>query len=349
VLGARRNLTVGRASALVVALCVGAVALALGATRTVERAHPGITRPEHGQLAPLAIPRFDVHQRVGPAALEMALRVAEVSGIAALVNLSGGAGTELEEQLATAKPHGERVIVFMNLDPEGCCDDGWIRREAARLARGKALGARGVDIPSEPAGAGLLSGRAEPLWEACAALQLPVALGELGTLEERIQLLERHPRIDFFSSHFWGGDQDPTAVARLMDRLPNLWVDTAGRLSELGARPAATRQAILAHPDRVLFGSDVRYVESAGWQGIVLGAGLPILLDPDLLGGEERRLFFASAFRFFETRDARIPSPASSESRGSITGIGLSRDVLHRVYHRNAERLLGVRAPEAKE
>jgi len=113
----------------------------------------------------------------------------------------------------------------------------------------------------------------------------------------------------------------------------------------LGSRPEAAREAILAHPDRVLFGTGIRYVEAGDQQGIVLGAGEPILYDPKLLGGEDRYTFFASAFRFFETRDTEIPSPTPSLGDRTLRGIGLPREVLQRVYHRNAERLLGMRAP----
>jgi hypothetical protein len=90
-------LTVPRATALVGALCLAMLALALGATRAVERAHPGITRPEHEPFAPLRIPKIDVHQRFAPGTLEPALRVAQADGVGALVNLSGGAeGGELD-------------------------------------------------------------------------------------------------------------------------------------------------------------------------------------------------------------------------------------------------------------
>ena len=346
----RRALTVGGACTLVAALCLGAIALSLGATRAVERAHPGITRPEQDTFAPLRIPTLDVHQRVAPATLDMALRVARASGIGALVNLSGGSeGGALEAQLTAARPYGDRVIVFMNLDADGCCGDTWIRREAARLARGKALGARGLAIAAAPPEAALASDASEPLWEACAALGLPVALGDVGSPQERVRLVERHPRVDFIGARFWDGDQDPAEVARLMDRLPNLWVDTADRVADLGREPAAARQAILAHPDRILFGSDVRYLESGELQGIVLSTGQPILLDAKLLGGDERRVFFMSTYRFFETRDAGIPGPSPADKDARISGIGLPRDVLHRIYHRNAERLLRVQAPEAEE
>ena len=348
--GSRGALTLRDATMLVLSLCLAAIAVALGATRAVERAHPGITRPEQEAFAPLRIPRLDVHQQVPAPALEMALQVARASGIGALVNLSGGAeGGALEVELAAARPSGDRVIVFMNLDAAGCCGDAWIRGEAARLARGKALGARGVAVLAEPHGADLASERADPLWEACGALGLPVALGEVGRPEDRVRLLERHPRVDFIVHASAEGARDPTELARLMDRLPNLWMDTADRLPRPGVDAAAARQAILAHPDRVLFGSDVRYVASSDLLGIVLGTGQPILLDAKLLGGDERRTFFASTFRFFETRDAAIPIPEPGGEDDGLRGIGLPREVLHRIYHRNAERLLHVRAPELEE
>jgi len=340
-------LTPARATALVAALCLAAVAVALGATVAVERAHPGITRPAPDEFAPLHIPRIDFHQHVGPATLELALRVARADGIALVVNLSGGAeGGALEAQLAAARPVGDRVVVFMNLDEEGCCGEAWARREAARLARGKAAGARGLALVDAPA-AGLDG--LEPIWEACEALGLPVSLGAFGTADELARLGLRHPRVSFVAARFAGEADDPAAVVRLLERVPNLSVDLAAGVPRLGARRAAAREAILAHPDRVLFGSDIKYIQAADWQGVILGAGDPILLDPDLLGGKERRLFFESMFRFLETRDAAIPGPLPTTGGPGIAGIGLPREVLERVYHLNAERLLRIRAPRLDE
>ncbi len=74
-------LTVPRAIALVGALCLAMLALALGATRALERAHPGITRPEREPFASLPIPRIDVHQHFTPGTLDPALRVAQANGI----------------------------------------------------------------------------------------------------------------------------------------------------------------------------------------------------------------------------------------------------------------------------
>ena len=45
-------------------------------------------------------------------------------------------------------------------------------------------------------------------------------------------------------------------VGRMLDTYPNLHIDIAARLSQLGRQPRATRELVLRHPDRVLFGCD---------------------------------------------------------------------------------------------
>jgi predicted TIM-barrel fold metal-dependent hydrolase len=332
------RLTPRRAVFTVAALSMAMIALALGVTAAVDAARPGIAEsapPEAPAL--LAISRFDFHEHATPDTIDYALRVADASGLSGLVNLGGGAaGVGLEAQLAAARPRGGRVLVFMNLDLEGCCRPEWARREAARLAAGKALGARGLEVDGA-----LATGTApfEPIWEASAALNLPVIV-ETGDLDALAKLAERHPRITFVGARFGGGARDPAAVTRAMDRLPNLWVDTAGCVPILGLRAEEARHAILAHPDRVLFGTDLRYVESGEEKGVVLAAGRPILLDRDLLGGRERSTFFIGTYAFFETRDRSIPSPTPVPGSPPIDGMGLPRRALEALYHGNAERLL---------
>jgi predicted TIM-barrel fold metal-dependent hydrolase len=372
-----------RASWVVGVLCAATIALALGATALSERLRPRRAPP--GDLfAPVHVTRIDVHQRLAPGTADVALDVADVEGLDVVVNLSGGAaGAGLEAQLAEARPG--RVVVFMQLDPEGCCDDAWVAREASRLGRGKALGARGLAVGPEVArdGSGrggtpgadgadreplpLDSPRLQPIWDACAALELPVSVARLDAarpaagpppalqgapssprvLHTILHVVERNPRVPFVVGARGEQEADaPATLARSMDRLPNLRIDLAGLLPALGRDPEASRALLLAHPDRVLFGSGAGYVTNGADRGIVLGAGTPILLDR-LLGGRERRLFFESAYRFLETRDRDIPSPGA-EGAPPIAGVGLPRRALEQIYHRNAERLLGLAAQEAR-
>jgi predicted TIM-barrel fold metal-dependent hydrolase len=337
------RLTPRRAAFAVAALCLAMIALALGVTAAVDAARPGIAAPPPQAPALLSILRFDFDEHATPDTTDYAVRVARASGLSGLVNLGGGAaGAGLEAQVAAARRHGGQVLVFMNLDPEGCCGPEWAEREAARLAAGKALGARGLEVGD---GLAIDALPFEPVWEASAALDLPVVVQtrDLGALA---RLVERHPRITFVGAHFGGAAQDPAAVERLMDRLPNLWVDTAGSVPELGRHPEETRRAIIAHPDRVLFGTGLRYVESGDERGVILAAGRPILLDPELLGGRDRSDFFVGTYAFFETRDRGILSPTPAQGKRPIDGMGLPRRALEALYHGNAERLLRRRLDE---
>ena len=334
-----------RAGLVVTALCLSALLAALGATRAVERAYPGLTRPPTEAFTPLHIGKLDLHEELGPATLDTALGVARMAGIDTVVNLAGGAeGGLLEAQLAAARPHGARVVVFANLDFEAYGGGGWAAREAARLARARALGARGLAVLGAP-GPALLSSQGEPIWRACADLGWPVILGEVGTLEERLRLVEQHPRVEFVAARAGGAGDDTLRLLGAMDRFANLWLDTALRLPDLGRAREAVRPALLAHANRILFGSGLNYLEAPAGQDSAVPEGLPVLFDRELHRGRYRRFYFENVLRFLETRDVGIPAPDRGR-RGEVEGVGLPLEVLKRLYRRNAERLLGLASGE---
>ena len=49
--------------------------------------------------------------------------------------------------------------------------------------------------------------------------------------------------------------------------------------------------------------------------------------------------------RFFETAGRGLKHPTPIQGRWTIDGIDLPREILEKVYHGNAERLLGVKLP----
>lgn len=335
-------MTPARTWLLVVGISAAAAAGVLALASALES-----RRPPSFQPAPIY--KVDFHQHVGPATARNAMALATSQGIRALVNLAGGpAGEGLEEQVAAASPYPERMLVFAGLDWAGCCGEEWAGRELARLARARAAGARGLQVylSADAAAARLAadSPRLDPLWDLCAEAGFPVAVhlarspadGRAALRQELARLAERRPRNAFVAQDFAGGASDPAEVGRLLDRLGNLHVDLAASLPELGRHAEAARAAVLAHPDRVLFGTDLQWLEGPDVKAVILGAGAPATAP------EEVRRFFESTFRFLETRDREIPSPVPALGSWSLEGLGLPPEVLVRVYHRNAERLLGL-------
>lgn len=131
------------------------------------------------------------------------------------------------------------------------------------------------------------------------------------------------PGTTFIGAHVGCAAEDLTWVDRMLTRYPNFHIDLAGRLAELGRQPRATRRLILAHPDRVLFGSDAFPPSHEAYEVY---------------------------WRFLETEDEFFPYAPTSrvppQGRWNISAVALPPDVLAQVYAGNARRLLGLPAQE---
>ena len=129
------------------------------------------------------------------------------------------------------------------------------------------------------------------------------------------RLVARHPRTTFVGAHVGCAAEDLALVGRLLDENPNLNVDIAARLGELGRQPYSARAFFLRYADRILFGVDMAP-------------------DPDT---------YALHYRFLETYDQSFDygtEPSPGQGRWQIHGIGLPDDVLRKVYRENARRIL---------
>ena len=129
------------------------------------------------------------------------------------------------------------------------------------------------------------------------------------------RLIARHPATTFVGAHVGCAAEDLELVGRLLDANPNLSVDIAARLGELGRQPYSARAFFIRHADRIVFGVDMAP-------------------DPDL---------YAIHYRFLETWDESFDystDPVPPQGRWQIHGIGLPDDVLRKVYRDNARRIL---------
>jgi predicted TIM-barrel fold metal-dependent hydrolase len=153
-------------------------------------------------------------------------------------------------------------------------------------------------------------------------------------LEQHERRVARHPATRFLGAHFGNCAEDPERVAAMLRRHPNYFIDTAARVPEFGRHPAPRMRAFFTEfADRVLFGSDL----SAGPDGMTLGSG-----DGRPHGPGDARLFYDAQFRYFESNDPELPSPTPIQGDWQVHGVGLPRQVLEKLYWRNAARLFSV-------
>lgn len=152
-------------------------------------------------------------------------------------------------------------------------------------------------------------------------------------LAELETLVSRHRKTTFVSVHFGNHAEDPAAVGAQLDRHPNLYVDLAARIVELGRHdPRALRALFVRHRDRILFGTDLGLWPKGG---VMLGStGERPDTDAQIPG------YFAAHRQWLETSET-LPSPVPIQGSWSLEGIALPASALRRIYRDNAEMLFG--------
>jgi predicted TIM-barrel fold metal-dependent hydrolase len=153
------------------------------------------------------------------------------------------------------------------------------------------------------------------------------------------RLVARHPRTTFIGVHFGNDPEDPDTVARMLDKHPNLYIDTAARVPEIGRHPQEKMRKFYAkYQNRVLFGTDTGI--GAEPEDMMYGS-----TGADVPGRADEVRFFTSTWRYFETSDRQFESPTPIQGRWKIDGVGLPEAVLRKIYFENAARLLRWRPP----
>lgn len=139
-------------------------------------------------------------------------------------------------------------------------------------------------------------------------------------------VVSSHPRTTFVAVHGGCYAENLIWVSRMLDDYANLNIDIAARLAQLGRQPRATRELILRHQDRVLFGSDQ-----------VPPTGRDFITDPQYARHYQRH------FRFLETADegfAHSDDDPPLFGRWEISGLDLPDAALGAIYSGNVARLL---------
>jgi predicted TIM-barrel fold metal-dependent hydrolase len=197
--------------------------------------------------------------------------------------------------------------------------------------------------------------RFDPMWEACGRLGLPVLIHTADPmafwlpidrfnerweelrrhpdwsfnkpgipshdelLDELMRVVARHPKTNFIAAHMANEAENLAQLGRWLDEHPNLYVDIAARIAELGRQPRTARDFFLKYQDRILFGTD----------------------------GPRDVKRLAPHWRLLETSDEYFPYAEDQyppQGLWNIYGLDLPDGVLRKVYQENAVRLVpGVR------
>ena len=142
-------------------------------------------------------------------------------------------------------------------------------------------------------------------------------------LAARDRMLKAHPALRFDAVHLASLEWDVDKVADFLDRFPNANVDMAARLVHLehqaAAHPAKVRRFLIRYQDRILYGSDDAYGPD----------------DSDPKAAAEVHDGWAADWRFLATSDVQH----SPDFARSYVGMHLPREVIDKIYRRNAESM----------
>ena len=311
--------------------------------------------------------------RVPPAEL---VKTMDAVNLHTMVNLTGGSGEEFTVTVKDFDRAFPRRFVSMT-EPTWtrASEPGYAQWQADEIGKAKSAGAVGVKI-LKTLGLYLRDGgptgklvrvddeRFDPMWDACGRLGIPVAMHvgdpeafflpidrfneryeELGAhpdwsfygkdfpafkeiLAARDRIFARHPKTTFVALHVGHWAENLAAVAEMLDKFSNVHVEIGARIGELGRQPRASARFFDRYQDRVLFGTDA----------IPLGVETP----QQVFGEDLYRIYY----RFLETEDEYFdyaPARVPPQGRWRIYGLGLPDQVLRKVYHQNAERVLGMK------
>jgi predicted TIM-barrel fold metal-dependent hydrolase len=303
------------------------------------------------------------------------LAVMERKNIRAMVNLTGGYEKGLAETVVRYdRAYPGRFYTFAEPSYSRLNERDYPKLQAQAIEQAHRDGARGLKILKtlglylrENITSGTLvkigDARFDPMWDACAQLNIPVAIhvsdpiafftptdrfneryeelnnhpdwsfygGDFPNNEEllaaRNRVMARHPRTQFVVLHVGNFAEDLQNVSDNLDRYPNMFVDIAARIGELGRQPRTAHKFFDKYQDRILFGTDAT----------PHGDDYPQQVFNDKL--------YEIYFRFLETEDEYFdyaPAKVPPQGRWRIYGINLPDSILSKVYYENAARVLRI-------
>ena len=321
-----------------------------------------------------AVPAVDAHNHLGRwltegwASIDVGalLGVMDAANVAAVVNLDGMSGEELEANIERYDAaHPGRFATFAQWDRTLFSRDAWRRARFAgrRLRPARCQRAEGLEGP-RPASA-RRAGRARharrhpprsPVWDACASAAIPVTIHVADPIAFFDPLDEANERVEelLVNPDWWFGDRSRfPEFDRVLDALEGLIARRAD-VTFIGAHLLCCSEDLAwvgrmldtypnAHADIAARISELGRVAPRGAPARDRRTPTGSLFGTDAFPPDGD--VYATHFRFLETADEHFPydpwdDEPPGQGRWAISGLDLPRDVLEMVYAKNARRLI---------
>ena len=130
-------------------------------------------------------------------------------------------------------------------------------------------------------------------------------------MTEQHNVFAKHPETTFINAHMGWMANDLDAAGAHLDKYQNVNYEIGAIIAELGRQPRRAKEFFTKYQDRILFGKDAYNKEE-----------------------------FYTYFRVLETEDEYFPYYKKYHAYWKMYGLGLSDEVLKKVYYKNALRIV---------
>ncbi len=318
--------------------------------------------PEHPKTRS-KFPFVDIHNhqwRLGEGDLSKLLGEMDSLNMQVLVNLSGRGGAALKQMTdnITAQGYQDRFVIFTNINIQSIDEPDWSEETVKQIEFDVANGAKGLKIYKSQGMSNkdkdgnripINDPRIDPVWAKCGELGIPVLIHSADPrpfwaphdslnerwlelklrpgrkrdannpapweqiIAEQHDIFKKHPNTTFINAHFGWYANDLAHLGELLDSIPNMNVEFGAVIAELGRQPRAASRFFDKYQDRILFGKD-----------------------------SYRPKEYYTYFRVLETEDEYFPYYKRYHAFWKMYGLGLSDEILKKIYYKNAARLLNL-------
>ena len=250
----------------------------------------------------------------------------------------------------------DRIVMFTNVSFKNLGQDGWAKEAVRQLKEDVKNGATGLKIykslgfttkDSDGNRVAIDDPRLDPIWAECGKLGIPVIIHSADPsqfwlpmdannerwlelklrprrkrsadnpapfeqiIQEQHNVFKKHRRTTFINAHMGWMANDLDKASAHLEMYPNVNFGIGAVIAEFGRQPRRAKAFFEEHQDRILFAKDAYNKDE-----------------------------FYTYFRVLESEDEYFPYYKKYHAFWRMYGLGLSDEVLKKVYYKNACRII---------